>query len=405
MDCKSFDESKAFSPEEFIPLCIPEIRGNEWKYIKECLDTNWVSSVGSFVDRFEQELATYVKTQCAVATASGTAALHIALLVAGVQPDDEVLVSTLTFIAPANAIRYVGAWPVFMDADPLYWQMDPEKVIDFLEKECQWRNGALYNKATGRCVKAILPVHILGHPCDMDPILEIARKYNLVIIEDATESLGAKYKGRMVGHIGDIACFSFNGNKIITTGGGGMIVTDNEKRARHAKYLTTQAKDNLAEYIHNEIGYNYRLTNIQAAMGCAQLEQLDDYIATKRRIATTYTKALANMPGIIPMCEAPWAFSIFWMYTVLMDERRYGMSSRELMQHLAKHRIQTRPLWQPLHRSPAHKGTQAYRVDVADNIYRQALSLPCSVGLEMSEIERVLTITMSKNIISEEATW
>ena len=215
-------------PSESIPLCVPAIGGNEWAYLKECLDTTFVSSVGPFVDRFEREVAARVGTRFGVATASGTAALHTALMVAGVKPEDEVLVSTLTFIAPANAVRYAGAWPVFIDAEPEYWQMDPEKVKTFLERDCVWKQGALLNKATGRRVRALLPVHVLGHPVDMDPMLELARKYNLLVIEDATECLGAAYKGRATGHLGDIACFSFNGNKIITTGGGGMIVTDRE---------------------------------------------------------------------------------------------------------------------------------------------------------------------------------
>lgn len=373
-----------------IPLCVPEIRGNEWEYIKECLDTNWVSSVGSFVDRFESELAAYVGTKHAVATVNGTAALHIALLVAGVQPDDEVLVSTLTFIAPANAIRYVGAWPVFIDAEPHYWQMDSQRVVDFLEEECHWVNGKLRNKTTGRRIKAILPVHILGHPVDIDPVLEIARRYNLVVIEDATESLGAKYKGRMVGHLGDIACFSFNGNKIMTTGGGGMIVTGNEAWARKAKYLTTQAKDDPMEYIHHEIGYNYRLTNIQAAMGCAQLEQLDDYIAAKRRIATTYTKELKAVPGITPMREAPWAFSIFWMCSILVNEAKYGMDSRALMRTLAENHIQTRPLWEPAHRSLAHAYASDQHCRVAEVLHQSALNLPSSVGLRIEHQQRAI---------------
>lgn len=301
----------------------------------------------------------------------------------GVQPEDEVLVSDLTFISPANAVRYVGAWPVFIDAEPDYWQMDPQKVVNFLEEECQWRDGTLYNKTTGRRVKAILPVHILGHPVDMDPILEVARKYNLTVIEDATESLGAKYKGQMVGTLGDIACFSFNGNKIITTGGGGMIVTDNEAWAEKARYLTTQAKDDPLEYVHEEIGYNYRLTNIQAAMGVAQLEKLDTYIATKRRIAETYSKAFEDVAGIIPMREAAWAFNIFWMYTILVDKVEYGKDSRALLQMLRQAGIQTRPLWQPMHLSPAHH--QAYAVDcsVAERLNREALSLPCSVNLSL----------------------
>lgn len=368
-------------PSGFIPLIVPEIRGNEWHYVKECLDTNWVSSVGAYVERFESEMALRTGTKYAVATVNGTAALHIALLVAGVKPDDEVLVSTLTFIAPVNAIRYVGAWPVFVDAEPEYWQMDPRRVVDFLDKECIWRDGALYNRRTGRRVSAIIPVHILGHSVDMDPIQEVARKYGLNMIEDATEGLGAQYKGRTLGALGDIACFSFNGNKIITTGGGGMIVTDNEEWAKKAKYLTTQAKDDPIEYVHNEIGYNYRLTNLQAAVGCAQLEQLDAYVAAKRRIAERYGKALERVPGITPMQEAPWAISTFWMYTVLVDEEKYGMGSRELLQELGKRKVQSRPLWQPIHLSPAHAGVAVVAGSVADRLFKNGLSIPCSVGL------------------------
>lgn len=373
-----------------IPLSVPEIRGNEWKYVKECLDTGWVSSVGAFVDRFERELAAYVGTKHSVAASSGTAALHIALLVAGVEPDDEVLVSTLTFIAPANAVRYVGAWPVFIDAEADHWQMDAQKVLRFLEEECEWLNGELRNKTSGRRIKAILPVHILGHPVDIDPILEAARKYNLVVVEDATESLGAKYKGRMVGHLGDIACFSFNGNKIITTGGGGMIVTDNEAWASKAKYLTTQAKEDPIEYIHHEIGYNYRLTNIQAAMGCAQMEQLDDYLAAKLRIAVAYDEQFHDLPGITPMREAEWAKSIFWLYTILFDEEVQRRGSRHLMRHLAEQGIQARPLWQPLHQSPAYAGSQSYQCTTAEALNRMALSLPCSSGLDAADQQRVI---------------
>lgn len=378
------------APEGAIPLCVPEIRGNEWKYVKECLDTNWVSSGGTFVDRFEKDLADYVGTEFAVATVNGTAALHVALLVAGVESDDEVLIPALTFIAPANTARYIGAWPVFIDVEPEYWQIDPEKVVDFLEEGCRWRRGALFNKATRRRVKAILPVHILGHPVDMDPILDLARKYKLVVIEDATESLGAQYKGRMVGHLGDIACFSFNGNKILTTGGGGMIVTDNAAWAQRAKYLTTQAKDDPVEYVHNEIGYNYRLTNLQAAMGCAQLEQLTEYIAAKRHIAKTYCEQLSAVDGIQPMSEATWATSIFWLYTILVDERKYGQGSRELMRTLGKGGIQTRPLWQPVSDSSAHRHCVKYQVTVAPELQRKALSLPSSVGLVEEDQQRVI---------------
>ncbi|MGD0458138.1 MAG: LegC family aminotransferase [Terriglobia bacterium] len=374
----------------FIPLAVPEIRGNEWRYVKECLDTAWVSSVGSYVDRFEQMVAQEAGTKYAVATVNGTSALHIALLVAGVQPEDEVLVSTLTFIAPVNAIRYVGAWPVFIDAEPAYWQMDPARVVEFLERDCRWSDGTLYNRRTGRRVTAVIPVHILGHPVDLDPILAVARKFGLKVIEDATEGLGATYKGSGLGCLGDIGCFSFNGNKIITTGGGGMLVTNNEEWARKAKYLTTQAKDDPIEYVHGQVGYNYRLTNLLAAVGCAQMEQLAAYVAAKRKNAARYTEKLQNLPGIVPMRSAPWAASTFWMYTILVEEEKFGMDSRQLMHTLGTQKIQCRPLWQPIHQSPAHASKNVVAMPVAEQLARRGLSLPCSVGLTESDQDRVI---------------
>jgi perosamine synthetase len=224
----------------------------------------------------------------------------------------------------------------------------------------------------------------------MDPVLDLARQYGLTVIEDATESLGACYREKRVGHLGDIACFSFNGNKLITTGGGGMIVTDNQDWARKAKHLTTQAKDDALEYVHSEIGYNYRLTNIQAAMGVAQMEQLDDYIDAKRRIAEGYNRAFAQLPGITPMQEAAWARSAFWMYTVLVDRDQFGSDSRELMRRLEVRRIQTRPLWQPLHLSKAHSNAFATDCSVAERLNRDALSLPCSVGLDAGSQSRTI---------------
>lgn len=381
--------------EGVVPLCVPEIRGNEWRYVRECLDTNWVSSVGPFVDRLEQAVAEYVGSRYAVATASGTAALHLALLVAGVRPQDEVLVSALTFIAPANAVRYAGAWPVFMDSEPDNWQMDPQKLGDFLHRECQWVRGGWHNRATHRHVKAIMPVHILGHPADMDPILEIARNHGLVVMEDATESLGGRYRQRMVGHLGDVACLSFNGNKVITAGGGGMIVTDDEGWARRARYLATQAKDDPVEYVHGEIGYNYRLTNIQAALAVAQMELLDEFVSIKRRNAIRYAESLGDVPGIQPMAEASWAFSTRWLHTVLVEPSEYGRDSRALLRWLGERGIQARPLWQPLHRSNAHVGSPSYRVEVADILHAKALSLPSSVGLPMQDLERVVDAVRS----------
>jgi len=381
---------EASAVSSFIPLAVPEVRGNEWRYVKECLDTAWVSSVGPYVDRFEEMLAQQVGTKHAVATVNGTAALHIALLVAGVRPEDEVLVSTLTFIAPVNAIRYVGAWPVFIDAEPTYWQMDPARVVEFLERDCRWSDGTLYNRHTGRRIAAVIPVHILGHPVDLDPILEVARKFGLKVIEDSTEGLGANYKGHSLGCLGDVACFSFNGNKIITTGGGGMLVTNNQEWAQKAKYLTTQAKDDPIEYVHGEVGYNYRLTNLLAAVGCAQMEQLATYVAAKRKIAAHYIDKLQDLPGIAAMKSAPWAASTFWMFTIRVDKEKFGMDSRQLMRALGSRQIQCRPLWQPIHQSPAYASEYMLTMPVAEQLARQCLSLPCSVGLTEDEQDKVI---------------
>lgn len=382
-------------PADFVPLIVPEICGNEWQYVKECLDTNWVSSVGPYVDQFEKMMAERVGVKYAIATVNGTAALHIALQLAGVEANDEVLVSTLTFIAPVNAIRYVGAWPVLIDAEPRYWQLDPAAVADFLENDCSWDGHTLTNKKTGRCVKAILPVHILGHPVDLDPILEAAAKYSLPVIEDATEGLGALYRGKSLGSFGQSACFSFNGNKIITTGGGGMLVTDDPQLAARAKYLTTQAKDDPIEYIHHAVGYNYRLTNVLAALGCAQMEQLDRFVEIKRSIAKRYQSALASVPGIMLPEEAEWASSTYWMYTVLIDKGESGIGSRELLRELGSRKIQSRPLWQPMHHSPAHQQSVLLPCPIADALSEQALSLPCSVGLSPEAQDSVIEAVKS----------
>lgn len=376
----------------FIPLSVPEIRGNERQYLRECLDTNWVSYVGPHVTRLEEMMASYIGTTFAVATNSGTAALHIALMIAGIGPGDEVLVPDLTFIAPVNAIRYCGAEPVFMDIDPDYWQMDAGKVAIFLDTECVRKNEVLINKNTGRRVRALLPVHLLGHPCDMNPLLKLARSYQLIVIEDAAESLGAKYEDKRIGSLGDLGCFSYNGNKIITTGGGGMITTDNESWAKRAKYLTTQARDSSEEYIHESIGYNYRLTNIQAALGVGQMEMLNEYVTIKRSIAWRYEEALRSVPGIILPREAPWAFSTFWLYTILIDEDEYGHTSRELQKELAVHNIQARPLWAPIHEQRPYRHCTAYHIDIAPQVYRKALSLPCSIGLSEADQQRVIQV-------------
>jgi len=373
-----------------IPLVEPEIRGKEWEYIKECLDTGWVSTAGSFVSHFEEQLASYLGVKYAVAVSSGTAALHVALMTAGVQADDEVIVSTLTFVAPANAIRYIGAWPVFMDADPHYWQLDVEKLSDFLQRECKWVSGELRNKTSGRRIKAVLPVSILGHPVDLDSIFRLACEYGLVVVSDAAESLGAEYKGEKLGKQEGLACFSFNGNKVITAGGGGMIVTNNGEWAERARYLTTQAKDDPIEYIHNNIGFNYRLTNIQAAMGVAQMEQLDHYIAAKRAIAARYREGLRDVSGLAWSEVAEWGASTFWLSTVLVDADAYGIDSRALLVRLQEANIQSRPLWHPLYRLRPFKECVAYQIEVADRLYRDGLSLPSSVGLKQQDQEYII---------------
>ncbi|MBI5426098.1 MAG: LegC family aminotransferase [Opitutae bacterium] len=380
----------------FVPLSVPNLGGNEWKYVKECLDSGWVSSVGSYVNRFEAAMAQAAGTRYAVATASGTAALHTALMVLGVLRDEEVLMPSLTFIAPANAVRYLGAWPVFMDCDPVYWQMDPNKVQDFLRRGCERRAHGVFNRATGRRVAALLPVHVLGHPCEMPALLALAEEWNLPIIEDATESLGSRCAGRPTGSIGRIGCFSFNGNKIITTGGGGMLTTDDAALAERARYLTTQAKDDPVEFVHGAVGYNYRLTNLQAAVGCAQLEQLPEFLKTKRRIAAAYDAALGSTGRWILPKQAPWAETNWWLYTALMVASA-KTDRRAVLASLQDAGIQTRPFWQPMHLSPAHRECPSWHCSVAEDLWQRGLSLPCSTSLDASTQERVIAALLALN--------
>ncbi len=381
------DETQATA---FVPLSAPHFRGNEWAYVKECLDTEWVSSVGAYVDRFERELAERVEMPHGVATANGTSALHIALKVAGVEPGDEVPVSSLTFIAPINAIRYLGAVPVFLDSEEATWQMDPEALRAYLEG-CDRDEGAVRNRATGRRVRALVPVHILGNPVRMEPVMELAERYGLPVIEDATESLGATYGGRPVGSWGAMSCFSFNGNKLLTCGGGGALLARDEAQACRAKHLTTQAKADPLEYVHDEVGYNYRLTNLQAALACAQLEQIETFLERKRRIAARYREAIRDLPGVQAMPETENARSAWWLFTIrLGEEARLG--SRELVASLSARGLQSRPLWQPNHLSPAHRDVvpEGLRLPVSEALFDRCVSLPCSVGLSESDQDRVI---------------
>lgn len=370
-----------------IPLSEPEIQGNEWKYVKECLDTGWVSSGGAFVERFERLVAARAGARHGVAVVNGTAALHAALRGSGVEPGDEVLVPALTFVATANAVTYCGAHPVFMDIAEESWGLDPAKVGEFVERECEWRSGRLVNRGTGRRVRAIVPVHLLGHPVDMDPLLDLAGRFRLAVIEDACQALGAAYRGRAVGHLGNVGCFSFNGNKVVTAGGGGVVVTDDEALARRVRHLTTQARLG-AEYVHDEIGFNYRLTSVCAAIGVAQMERLDEYVNRKAAIAARYRAAFHEVPSITCMPAAPWATPSHWLFTIRVVGAGRG-SAEGLVGHLRESGIEARRLWRPLHRLPMYCRAQAYRIDLAETVYRDAVSLPSSVGLTEPQQELV----------------
>ncbi|MFA5156153.1 MAG: LegC family aminotransferase [Candidatus Omnitrophota bacterium] len=386
-------------PEQYsIPLSVPEIKGNEMRYIKKCLDTNWVSSAGRYVDSFENKMLGYIGRKYAIACVNGTAALHIALLAAGIKPDEEAIVPALTFVATANVLRYANAWPVFIDVEPDTWQIDAQRIADFLNKECVWKNGRLINRNTRRAIKAIMPVHLLGHPADMGPIMRLAHKFGLLVIADAAQGLGALYKGRHAAGFGDIACLSFNGNKIITTGGGGMLLTDRPEWAKRARYLITQARDDSSEFIHNEVGYNYRLTNIQAAMGIAQMENIGKHITRKRSIARHYQAGLKDIPGIRLPVESVYARSIFWLYTIRINKVKTGIGSRELLRKLNAGGIQARPLWHPLHSLRPFKRSYAYRIKVANELYRDCLSLPSSVGLAQSDQDKVINVIRESTI-------
>lgn len=368
-----------------IPLSVPVIKGNEWKYIKECLDTGWVSSVGGFVNRFEDMVAVYAGCRYAVATTNGTAALHVSLVACGITSGDEVIVPSLTFIATANVVRYCNAEPVFMDCDKDTLCIDTAKLREFLKNNTYTENNTTYNRETRRPIRAIVPVHLFGHPSDMDSLLELSRAYNIIIIEDATESLGSQYRGQQTGSFGRIGCFSFNGNKLITTGGGGMVVTDDEALAKKIRHLTTQARSDAVEYDHDAVGYNYRLTNIQAAMGVAQMEQIDEFIAVKTKTAQLYRDRLSGIKGIELLWEQGPVKSNFWYITLRMPSEH----RKNLMGHLMSKGIQVRPVWMPLHGLPVYKSCGAYKISNAVEAHNSCINLPCSVNISGEDVRYV----------------
>ncbi len=379
-----------------IPISVPHLAGNEWQYVKECLDTEWVSSVGKYVDKFEDDICKFTGARYAVACVNGTAAIHVALLVADVKCNDEVIVPTVTFIASVNAARYVGADPIFMDCDSFY-NIDVAKTVEFIEKETIFRNGDTFNKLTNKRISAIIPVHVYGNAVEMEKLIAVCRMRNIKIVEDAAESIGTYYLGgelenHYTGTIGDIGCFSFNGNKIITTGGGGMIVTHNDKYAKQAKYFTTQAKDDDIRYIHHEIGYNYRLTNIQAALGVAQLEKLPEFINIKKRNYQFYKEEIDKISGLRLADTPPYASSNYWYYCLQIDKEKYGKDREQLMAYLAEHKIQTRPIWQLNHLQRPYTNCQSYKIEKAYEMLEKTLNIPCSVNLTDEQIRGILHI-------------
>ena len=379
-----------------IPLSVPTLKGNELKYIKECIDTEWISSAGKYVDLFERKIAEYTGSKYAIACMNGTAAIQVSLRLAGVEPGDEVIVPTLTFIAPVNAIAYNGASPIFMDADK-YYNIDAEKTIKFIKNETVFKNGFTYNKKTNNKITAIIPVHVWGNACWLDELFEFCNKQNIALVEDACESLGTfynagKFKGKHTGTIGKLGCLSFNGNKIITTGGGGMILTDDKELADNAHYLTRQAKDDPVRYIHNEIGYNFRLTNLQAALGVAQLEQLQRFLEKKREIFFQYKTAFKNVDGLT-IAEVPeYANNNHWMNVLQIDGATYGSDREGLMQRLEENGIQTRPVWGLNHLQKPYQDSQTYRIECAGKQVEMSLCIPSSASLTNNCIENIIEI-------------
>ena len=380
-----------------IPLAVPHIHPSSGDRVLECLKTNWVSYAGPFVDEFEAALAQVTGSQHAVAMASGTAALHIALLLAGVEAGDEVIMPGLSFVAPANAIRYCNAWPWFTDIGMDDWQWDIDKLEEFLRKGCKFNSGRLINRQTGRRIAALLPVHLLGGMCDIDGVISLAQEFDLPVVEDAAECLGALYKQQPIGFQRGLnpdrhlVATSFNGNKIITTGGGGAILTYSEKLAVKAKHLSTTAKVRGLNFYHDTLGYNYRLTNLAAALGLSQLEHLNEHVSIKRTIAQQYQSELSGL-GITLHPEPMFCESTYWMYTVMLN-----CESTPIIEFMNQHGIMVRPLWVPLSNLPAFIECDfTGDLCVVQQLYKTAISLPCSVDLNISDQERVIQTLADK---------
>lgn len=363
--------------DAILPLHEPEFSGNEWLYVKECLDTEWVSSAGRFVDRLEGELTSFTRSKHAVAVVNGTAALHIALLLSGVKSSDEVIVPSLTFVATANAISYCHAIPHFADVSTSNLGLDIVRLGDYLQHIGEQRSdGVTYNRITGNRIRAVVPMHTFGHPVDMEALMEVAERFNLIIIEDAAESLGSLYKGKATGTFGLFGIMSFNGNKIMTTGGGGAILTQNKELAAQAKHLTTTAKlPHRWAFDHDVVGYNYRMPNLNAALGCAQLEQVPDYLNRKRQLARLYLQRLRSVKGVSFIEEPGYAVSNYWLNAIMLEKSDVAVRD-EVLRITNEAGILTRPIWTPMHKLPMYQHCPRMDLSVTEQLQNRIINLP-----------------------------
>lgn len=376
-----------------IPLSVPNLHMSILEKIEETIESGWVSTGGRFIAEFEHRIEAYTGAGGARAVQSGTAGLHLALLALGLLPEEEVLVPTLTFIAAVNPVRYIGAHPVFMDCDASL-NMDPEKVKAFLENECVRRDGGVYNRRTGRRVRGMVVVHVFGNPADMEALTELAESYGLFVLEDASEALGSwiasgRFDGRHCGTMGDMGVFSFNANKIITSGGGGMVVASDPTLLERVAYLGVQAKTDGLRYVHNDIGYNYRMTNIAAAYGVDQMDHLEAFLEAKARNYRAYREALDTIDGVYLYPFSEGTRPNYWFYSLFIEEA-FGMSLEATMQALMARKIHTRPVWKLNHTQRPYLDCQAYRIERAPELVRHILNIPCSTGLTEEERQRVV---------------
>ena len=370
---------EVFGNQEFTPLAVPVFAGNEKKYMEECIDTTFVSSVGKFVDRFENDMAAYAGCKKAVVCVSGTNALHMSMMLVGVERDDEVLTQALTFIATCNAISYIGAHPVFIDVDKSTMGLSPDALKEWLVKNAEIKNGQCYNKNSGRRVKACVPMHTFGHPTRIVAIADLCEEYHIELVEDAAESIGSLYKGKHTGTFGKVGAISFNGNKTITTGGGGMMLFNDEELAAHAKHLTTQAKvPHRWEFRLDYVGYNYRMPNINAALGCAQLENLDKFIASKRQLALEYAEYFKNVDDIQFFTEPEDTFSNYWLQAVILKDKD---AQQAFLQQTNDNGVMTRPIWELMNRLPMFEHCENDGLENTIWFADRVVNIPSSVRL------------------------